>query len=158
MKTTLITGIIALAMFGSVSAQDNPFAKTAWKIEAVNIDGSVILKKTKMIKTATEQAKFHYIQFEDGKAYNTGTSCFSMRGRYEIYDNHQVAFTGLDAAAASDCPEPLSLSGTYVYVIDKDSINLTPVTGEDQQSNEEPYEAAEAVEAVDSGGTKEIGK
>lgn len=146
MKITFLTGILVGTIAGMATAQDNPFAKTAWKIEAVNEDGSALLTKTKM-KQPQEQAKFYYIQFDNSKDYTSGTSCFSTGGRYEILEDHQIALNGMDAAMGADCTEPSVLSGIYFYEMSKEGVKLRRVEESEQQSNEEPYEAAEAAGA-----------
>lgn len=151
MKAVLITCIAAFSLLSSASAQDNPFVKTAWKIETINEDGSAVLKKTKLLKLPTEQAKFHYIQFDDSKKYNTGTTCFHMRGSYNVYEDHQVEFSTMDAAATSDCPEPKNFSGTYSFEINKDQMTLRPLETPASSNEEDPGEAVEISEVKEAG-------
>jgi hypothetical protein len=147
MKIALILCLAALATTGSASAQSNPFAKTTWKIDTIQADGSAILKKVKRLNLSAEQARFQYIQFDNDSKYDSGNTCFSMSGTYTVSDGHQVEFTGLDAAKASDCTEPENLAGTYSYEISKDQVTLHPVTASDRASNEEAYPATDTIEA-----------
>lgn len=147
MKITLILGIAALTLSGTIAAQDNPFAKTTWKIETIQADGSAILKKAKRLNLATEQAKFQYIQFNNDSKYDSGNTCFSMNGTYTVSEDHQVEFTGMDAAKASDCTEPENLSGAYTYELSKDQITLRPLAA--TSAREESYETTDAAETAE---------
>lgn len=146
MKTFLLTGILAWTIAGNAMAQNNPFAKTAWKIETINNDGSAVLKKTKLLSLPISKAPFQYLQFNNDKEYNTGTNCFDLSGPYSISMGNQVAFNGMDASASPGCPEPKTLSGTYTFVISKDQLTLLPLSEAD--NNEEPGEPVEAAEAI----------
>ncbi len=149
MKITLLTGMLALTITGSAMAQNNPLAKTAWKIETINDDGSAVLKKTKLLPLPVSKAQFQYLQFNNNKEYNTGTDCFDLSGPYSISMGNQVAFNGMDASASPDCPEPKILSGTYTFVLNKDQLTLRPLSEADN-NNEEPGEAVEAAEATEA--------
>lgn len=144
MKAILITCIAAFTLLNSAAAQSNPLAKTAWKIETINDDGSAILKKTKLLPLPISEAPFQYLQFNNDKAYNTGTNCFDLSGPYSISMGNHIAFNGMDASASPGCPEPKILSGTYTFAINKDQLTLRPLT---EDNNEEPGEAVEVTEA-----------
>ena len=132
-----------------IHAQANPFPKTTWKIENINTDGSIVLKKAKHINLPAEQPKFHYIQFEQANKYQTGTSCFQMNANYHVDDEAvRIELTEGVAGMSSDCKEPKNIHRTYTFQITGDQIKLQPVPVE---NNEEPYDTAESAEAADPG-------
>lgn len=144
--------VITSAFVYLIHAQANPFPKTTWKIENINTDGSIVLKKAKHINLPAEQPKFHYIQFEQDSKYQTGTSCFQMNANYHVDDEAvRIELTEGVAGMSSDCKEPKNIHGTYTFQITGDQIKLQPVPVE---NNEEPYDTArpaEGAEASDPG-------
>ncbi|WP_407481121.1 hypothetical protein [Elizabethkingia meningoseptica] len=138
--------VITSAFVYLINAQANPFPKTTWKIENINTDGSIVLKKAKHINLPAEQPGFHYIQFEQGNKYQTGTSCFQMNANYHV-DNEAVRIELTEGVAgmSSDCKEPKDIHGTYTFQINGDQIKLQPVPAE---NNEEPYDTAQPAEGL----------
>ncbi|KQS92479.1 hypothetical protein [Chryseobacterium sp. Leaf394] len=122
-KKTITLAAFALTL--QLSAQTNVFQKTTWKIESISADGKAVLKKAKKINLPSEQSKFHFLQFDNEK-FDTGNSCFHMDGRYSVFEPNTVEFSAGAADMAGDCKEPKSLTGSYTYVLKKDTLELTP--------------------------------
>jgi len=134
----IIVGILAALGIANIGyAQENIFEKTTWKIENTTNDGSIVLRRAKPLNLPTEQAKFHFIQFDDDFKYATGTSCFGMNGYYSFPEDNEVAFSEGAAGMASDCEEPKSMVGTFTYEKLADKIILRPVAQTSGDNNEE---------------------
>lgn len=124
-----IIHIIVLLLFISFAkAQNNPFAKTIWKIEKNPEVVGFILTKTKKLNSNKDQVDFHYIQFKKDGKYTTGTNCFQMDGFYSLVEENVVEFSTGAAAMASDCEEPEILVSNYFFEeISDDQILLQPL-------------------------------
>mgnify|MGYP003596449658 FL=1 len=100
-KKNLIT-IVTLVLTAQLTAQTNAFQKTTWKIESTSSDGKTILKKAKKLNLPYEQSKFHFIQFEDDRKFQTGTFCFQMNGLYNISEDNTIEFSEGVTGMSSD--------------------------------------------------------
>lgn len=143
-----IIHIIVLLLFISFAkAQNNPFAKTTWKVEKNPEIVGFILTKTKKLNPNKDQVNFHYIQFENNGKYITGTDCFQMNGFYSLIDENVVEFSTGAASMASDCEEPEILVSNYFFEkISDEQILLQPLYEAHEATEGEPYIETKMVE------------
>jgi len=147
--------IAAFAIATTAQAQDSPFPNSTWKIENSQDGALVVLRKAKKLNLPAEQAKFHFIQFDNDRRFETGNDCYGMSGNYDEQAEQQITFKEGVAGMAGDCVEPKSLVGTYAYEVMGDKIelrliaNATDINVEETYDNEDVVDASdEAVEAV----------
>lgn len=151
---TVLTSLVASFTCLVAQAQDSPFPNSTWKIEPAAAEDHFILRKAKKLNLPDEQAKFHYIQFDNEQHFKTGNDCYGMNGNYDEEDEQKIRFQEGIAGMAGDCVAPKSLVGTYAYEVFSDRIELRPInntdaTVEEVDDNEHVVDASdEAVEAV----------
>lgn len=151
MSNKNILSFAAIFLAAQFCAQSSAFNNTTWKIEFTSAAGKTILKKSKKVNLSTDEIKFHYLQFE-GDHYRTGTSCFSMNGSYQVYEDQTIEFSEGMMAMSGDCKELKNLIGSYSYILKQDKIELTPVKNNNEEENTETadisYEADGSLDAV----------
>ena len=151
--TSLVTSFTCLV----AQAQDSPFPNSTWKIEPAAAEDHFILRKAQKLNLPDEQAKFHYIQFDNEKHFKTGNDCYGMNGNYDEEDEQKIRFQEGIAGMAGDCVAPKSLVGTYAYEVFSNRIALRPVYEANEGTNEEEdYNSADVADAAVEEAAKDV--
>lgn len=148
MKIVLALFVAAFSI-ATAHAQDSPFPNSTWKIENSQDGALVVLRKAKKLNLPAEQAKFHFIQFDNDRRFETGNDCYGMSGNYDEEAEQQITFKEGVAGMAGDCVEPKSLVGTYAYEVMGDKIELRPLANATDTNVEETYDSEDVVDASD---------
>lgn len=141
--------IAAFAVATTTQAQNSPFPNSTWKIENSQDGALVVLRKAKKLNLPEEQAKFHFIQFDNERRFETGNDCYGMSGNYDEEAEQQITFKEGVAGMAGDCVAPKSLVGTYAYEVVGDKIELRLIANDTDTNVEEAYDSEDVVDASD---------
>lgn len=111
------------------SAQPNPLARTLWKVVSVDTAENILLQKQHWVGKDVK-INFNFLRFADPGNYSYGSKCFGSGGPYKIIDDSTLSLTAMDAVMSTDCDEPRSITGRYVFKITANELKLLPAKEE----------------------------
>jgi hypothetical protein len=139
MKLAWLVGLWICTSLGTASAQQNPFKNSTWKIERNAQQNKLVLHKAKRLNLPQEKANYHFIQFTDGRKFDTGTECFFMRGDI-IVSGNRLRLSSNASDMAEGCELPFNMEGAYTFSVLGDEVILQPIDDSDAEDEnvEEP--------------------